>query len=57
MRENWEVMLVVKLEHLLSEVAVQQRPEVQEEIAKEKTMQEVMMLEGMTQVMLVVVPS
>ena len=57
MRENQEVMLAVKLECLSSEVAVQQRPEVQEEIAEEKTMQEVIMLEGMTQVMLVVVPS
>ena len=55
MRENWEVMLAVKLECLSSEVDVQQRLEVQEEMAQEETMQEVMMLEGMMQVMLAAV--
>jgi len=55
MRENWEVMLVVKLKRLSSEVDVQQRLEVQEEMAQEETMQEVMMLEGMMQVMLAAV--
>ena len=57
MRENREVMLAVKLERLSSEVDVQQKPEVQEEMAQEETMQEVMMLEGTTQVMLAAVPS